>query len=191
MSFEVLDWRRQVANIYREIRRLSDPIEAHAFWCSSRNDLLLRHPASPLAPSARALLAVPKYFPYEASFRFEVEVEPAEPLQLRVETTADGVIPFTRLGRVVLGHLGQLDVWWLESYGGGVFLPVKIPIRKPTAAVAMCSIPSKEQISAALASASSSISTSPTTRPVPMTQVGRVHLHQKETSSRLRFPQAS
>jgi uncharacterized protein len=29
------------------------------------------------------------------------------------------------MGRVHLGELGDLDVWWLASYGGGVFVPVK------------------------------------------------------------------
>ena len=38
-------------------------------------------------------------------------------------TATDGLVPFERLGRVHLDRLGTLDVWWLASYGGGVFLP--------------------------------------------------------------------
>jgi uncharacterized protein (DUF1684 family) len=44
-----------------------------------------------------------------------------------VPTATDGVVPFSRLGVVHLPGLGDLDVWWLESYGGGVFLPVRDP----------------------------------------------------------------
>ena len=31
-----------------------------------------------------------------------------------------GVVPFDRLGVVHLPGVGDLDVWWLASYGGGV-----------------------------------------------------------------------
>ena len=40
-------------------------------------------------------------------------------------TTTDGVVPFSRVGVLHLPSVGDLDVWWLESYGGGVFVPVK------------------------------------------------------------------
>ncbi|MDQ1396978.1 MAG: uncharacterized protein QOG64_2237, partial [Acidimicrobiaceae bacterium] len=32
---------------------------------------------------------------------------------------------FCRIGRIRLGDLGRLDVWWLAAYGGGVFVPLK------------------------------------------------------------------
>ena len=47
------------------------------------------------------------------------------PYRLEVPTGTDGVVPFERIGRVELGGLGGLDVWWLASYGGGLFVPVK------------------------------------------------------------------
>ena len=34
-------------------------------------------------------------------------------------------MPFERLGRVALPGVGALDVWWLASYGGGVWLPMR------------------------------------------------------------------
>ena len=52
-------------------------------------------------------------------------VEEAEPYRLEVPTASDGVVPFERVGRVELPGLGSLDVWWLDSYGGGIFVPVK------------------------------------------------------------------
>ena len=42
-------------------------------------------------------------------------------------TDGDGIVPFTRIGVAHLPGLGDLDVWWLESYGGGVFVPVRDP----------------------------------------------------------------
>jgi uncharacterized protein len=39
-------------------------------------------------------------------------------------SATDGTIPFSRVGVLHL-PIGDLDVWWLESYGGGLFIPVK------------------------------------------------------------------
>ena len=47
------------------------------------------------------------------------------PARREVTTGTDGVVPFERVGRVLLPGLGSLDVWWLATYGGGVFLPVR------------------------------------------------------------------
>jgi uncharacterized protein (DUF1684 family) len=64
--------------------------------------------------------------PYDPSLRFVSQVEPAEgPASLVIETESEGTVSFDRLGLVRLGDLGTLDVWWLRSYGGGVFVPVK------------------------------------------------------------------
>ena len=34
-------------------------------------------------------------------------------------------MPLDRIGTVALGELGDVDVWWLGGYGGGVFLPLR------------------------------------------------------------------
>ena len=36
-------------------------------------------------------------------------------------------MPFERFGRVDVPPIGTLDVWWLGSYGGGVWLPLRDP----------------------------------------------------------------
>ena len=49
------DWRRRIAELYAEVRRLSatDPAAAHATWRAERESLYRCHPASPV-PAARA-----------------------------------------------------------------------------------------------------------------------------------------
>ncbi|MGZ4608307.1 MAG: DUF1684 domain-containing protein, partial [Blastococcus sp.] len=37
----------------------------------------------------------------------------------------DGVVPLERIGRVALGGIGDVDVWWIGGYGGGIFLPLR------------------------------------------------------------------
>ena len=40
-------------------------------------------------------------------------------------TATDGTVVFDRIGRADLPGVGSLDVWWLGSYGCGVFVPLK------------------------------------------------------------------
>jgi uncharacterized protein (DUF1684 family) len=120
MSLEVLDWRRQVAVLYRAVRDESDPAAAYALWCSGRQRLFTDHPAS---PNRNAVL---RHAAYDPRWRFDVVVDLAvEPSRLQIPTGTDGIVPFERFGRVHLGDVGDLDVWWLDSYGGGVWLPLR------------------------------------------------------------------
>ncbi|MFD1722811.1 DUF1684 domain-containing protein [Amnibacterium endophyticum] len=124
-ALALADWRERVHGLYAEVRASEDPAQAHASWRMQRDDLFRAHPSTPLLPEDREGfdgLAVPAYDP---AFRFEARLEAAEPARLEVPTGTDGVVPFERAGRVRLGDLGTLDVWWLASYGGGLFVPVK------------------------------------------------------------------
>ena len=56
---------------------------------------------------------------------FEVCVEPAEPRRLEVETGTNGIVPFELIGVASVPGIGSLDIWYLTSYGGGIFVPVK------------------------------------------------------------------
>jgi uncharacterized protein (DUF1684 family) len=119
MSLALLDWRRHVAALYRDVRSEPDPAAAHRLWCDGRQRLFSTHPES---ADNSATLRVADYAP---AWRFEAEVAAVEPLRIEIATATDGVVPFERIGRVAIGDAGELDVWWLASYGGGVWLPVR------------------------------------------------------------------
>jgi hypothetical protein len=124
-ALDVADWRRRTHAEYQVVRETRDPAEAWVAWRASRDALFRGHPASPLQPEDREGfqgLAFPEYDP---AWRFETTVEAAEPAHLDVPTGTDGVVPFDRVGVVRLGDIGTLDVWWLGSYGNGLFIPVK------------------------------------------------------------------
>jgi uncharacterized protein (DUF1684 family) len=53
------------------------------------------------------------------------ELQPAEPEEWAPTTGSDGAVPFTRAGRFDIPGLGGLDVWWLGSYGNGIFVPLR------------------------------------------------------------------
>lgn len=125
-SMDVLDWRRRVARIYRDVRAEPDAAQAHCKWAAARLDLLATHPASPVPVAERTEFAGGRVAPYDPAYRFVAPIDAqVEPERREVQTGTDGVVAFERIGRVHLDGLGSLDVWWLDSYGGGVFLPFR------------------------------------------------------------------
>lgn len=124
-ALAVADWRRQVFALYAQIRDAADPAAAHERWRIRRDELFVRHPATPLLPQDRDGFAGLPIAPYDPAWRFEAAIEPAEPFRMEVPTGTDGVVPFDRIGLVRIPEVGTLDVWRLASYGGGLFVPVK------------------------------------------------------------------
>ena len=125
MDLSLLTWRRAVSELYSEVRRL-DPEPGHQLWIRGRQRLFREHPASPLPPAARVDGSDLVVAGYDPAYRFESELDPTGAgAALDVPGTSDGVIRLTSVGRVHLGELGSLEVWWLDAYGGGVFVPVK------------------------------------------------------------------
>jgi uncharacterized protein (DUF1684 family) len=124
-ALAVRDWRRQVHELYADVRSASTPARAHDHWRRGRDRLLGTHPASPIPGDERGTAVRLPVAAYDPDWRLQAVVERAEPAHLDVPTTTDGTVRFDRIGVVRLGDLGTLDVWWLTSYGGGVFVPVK------------------------------------------------------------------
>jgi uncharacterized protein len=122
----LLDWRRRVAAIYAEVRESPDAASAHQAWQTARNELLATHPESPVPLADRPAFAGVPVAPYDPAMRFLAEVDTkVAPARIEVSTGTDGVVPFERAGVVHLPGIGDLDVWWLASYGGGIFLPIR------------------------------------------------------------------
>ena len=120
MSLTLLDWRRRVAALYADVRETAalDPLGALERFRSGRHELFATHPDRPGGP-------LPTYWPHDPTLRFEAAVDTAvEPVPLLVERSDGATVPFTRFGTIHL-PIGDLDVYWLESYGGGVFLPFR------------------------------------------------------------------
>ncbi len=125
MSLTLLDWRRRVAALYAAVRTAGDPEAGWRTWRDGRDELFAGHPDSPLSATAKQAFQGLPFAPYDAGLRFETELLPAPPERLEVPTAGDGIVPFDRIGAVELEGIGALDVWWLGSYGGGVFVPLR------------------------------------------------------------------
>ena len=125
-AIALLDWRRRVAAIYADIRANPDPAAAHQSWQQARNELLASHPQSPVPVAERATFTGVPVAPYDPRLRYTAQVDTnVEPFRIEVRTGTDGIVPFERAGVVRLRGVGDLDVWWLASYGGGIFVPIR------------------------------------------------------------------
>ncbi|MQA34766.1 DUF1684 domain-containing protein [Modestobacter roseus] len=126
MTLSLLDWRRRVAGLYTAVRATDDPEAGWHAWRAGRDALFADHPDSPLPVTARAGFAGLPFADYDPALRFDVPVDTdVEPVRLGVPTTDEGGVVLRRIGRVILGDVGRLDVWWLAGYGGGLFLPLR------------------------------------------------------------------
>jgi uncharacterized protein len=124
----LLDWKRRVFALYAEVRASGDPEDAWSRWRALRDELFAGHPQSPLLPKARARFMGLPFFDYDPAARVLVPLEDAEPRTYEIATSGDGSYSFTRFG-VLRFELGgepcALEAYWLEGYGGGIFLPFR------------------------------------------------------------------
>lgn len=124
---QLADWRRRVAELYAGVRRESadDPEAAHRRWRRTRDQLFGAHPQTPLGPEQVAAFDGLRVVDYDPAFRFSSPLD-ADVQQDRfpVGTSTGATIDFVRVGRVRV-PVGTLDVYWLDAYGGGLFLPFR------------------------------------------------------------------
>lgn len=121
----LLDWKRRVFALYESVRAAADPIEAWSLWRKTRDELYRSHPQSPLPDEQRNRFAGLEYFDYEPKLRVLADVSAAEQERRQIGTSGDQAILFRRFA-VASFELDEqeqsLDLYWLEGYGGGIFL---------------------------------------------------------------------
>jgi uncharacterized protein len=147
------DWRRTIGALYADVRRLAatDPAEALAHWRTTRERLYREHPQSPVPEDQRAGFRA-RHYEHDPRLRFEVVVEPpattgphgradglgvgaidfgsgaAATGAVDLPVSGGGVMAFRRFGRVTIPFPAgerSLDVYWMEGYAGGLFLPFR------------------------------------------------------------------
>ena len=92
-ELELLDWKRRVFALYADVRAATEPEQGWRLWRAGRDDLFRSHPQSPLPPETREIAG-----------------------------SAGSVTRFRRFARARFEG-GPLELYWLDAYGGGVFLP--------------------------------------------------------------------
>jgi uncharacterized protein (DUF1684 family) len=123
----LLDWKRRVFALYDQVRAEPDPERAWGRWRRTRDDLFRSHPQSPIPLDRRAAFDGLPYFDYDPAFRVLAEVEPAETELREIATSGEQPYVFRRFGRARFDLAGEacvLALFWLEGYGGGVFVSI-------------------------------------------------------------------
>ena len=126
-ALDLWDYRRQVAALYGAVRERGPGEETWHQWRAGRDELLATHPQSALDPDVLDGFTGLSYFDYDPAWRWEATVEPTEGEELAIGHSGDGFTAFRRFGRVELttgSGTVELALYWLDSYGGGVFLPL-------------------------------------------------------------------
>ncbi|HEX5402228.1 MAG TPA: DUF1684 domain-containing protein [Pseudonocardiaceae bacterium] len=121
---ELTDYRRQVGELYAAVRAETDPAQGHAVWRAGRDELFRNHPQSPLPADDPLRKSGLPYWPYNPALRFTLPLLPSGPTRLALPTDNGGSTAMTLVGHVE--PLGTtVDVWWLEQYAGGLFVPLR------------------------------------------------------------------
>jgi uncharacterized protein len=127
-TWELLDWKRRIFDLYSEVRGHSEPRAAWELWRTARDGMFATHPQSPLPEGQRASFTGLDLFDYDPAYRVRGTVSRAEPEGYQMPTSGDSTMGFTRVG-VCAFNLAetdlQLELYWLDAYGGGLFLPFR------------------------------------------------------------------
>ncbi len=127
-ALDLWDFRRRVAEIYREVRNGPPGEATWRRWRAGRDELFAHHPQSALDPAERATYSGLRYFDFNPAWRFEVEVEPLAVDEVSLTNSDAGSTDFRNFGEVTLELAGRsvsLTMYWLDGYAGGVFLPFR------------------------------------------------------------------
>src|SRR5690348_6418097 len=130
---DLYDWRERVARMYRErtaaLRVGEDAQVVLERFRMQKNDLFKMHEQSPIGPEDRASFTGLRYFDYDPSLCVEAELQPiANGEQVEARSSGKGVMRFPRAARARFsldGTAYELFVYWIDVYGGGLFLPFR------------------------------------------------------------------
>jgi uncharacterized protein (DUF1684 family) len=128
-NFELAHWRRLTSEMYAKVREVSetDPMRAWQEYRKTRDEMFRSHPQTPLEPERRAHFRELEYFPYDPAWRLRAPlttIEGAAERRVTEMELAEGRLRFRRFATVVV-EASTLTLYWIEGYGGGLFLPFK------------------------------------------------------------------
>lgn len=128
-ELDLLDFRRRVAELYRQARDAGADRDAWERWRAGRDELFATHPSSPIPPAQRPTFTGAPFHDHDpAAHLGALPVRPAEPVELVIGHSAAGGTVARRVGVLELpwdGAVTPVSVYWLDVYGGGVFVPLR------------------------------------------------------------------
>ena len=129
-EIDLLDWKRRIFELYRQVRHQSvtDPHAAWTLWRATRDDLFRTHPQSPLPEKSRSDFPGVAYFEYDPDLRVVATTRPEPGDHFDIPVSDGTPMSFSRFGVAsfeIAGHTEELELYWLDGYAGGVFVPFR------------------------------------------------------------------
>lgn len=133
MLLELADWRRLTAEMYAAVRKSSTGNVETAWrdFLKQRSEMFHTHTQSPLPDERKGTFETLRYFPYNPAWRFRAQAVAMEDEKEDEKTSRALAIDLPE-GRARLrpfAHVSfasvKLTLFWIEGYGGGLFLPFK------------------------------------------------------------------
>ncbi len=124
-------WRRTVTQMYTVVRKevTADPATAWRNFRATRDNLFRYHPQSPLDDEQKAAFTGLPFYSYDPVWRVTGRIDRDAPREtFQTDLGGDGGFAYTRIAYVYFaidGEPAQLSLFWIEGYGGGLFLPFK------------------------------------------------------------------
>jgi uncharacterized protein len=130
---DLYDYRCRVADMYRMRRQATlageDAATVLERFREARNELFVKHAQSALDVEQKRKFQGLRYFLYNPAMCVEADIDTGvEPVQLSVVMNAEETMTMTTVGQL---HFTLEDVrvalslYWLNIYGGGLFLPFR------------------------------------------------------------------
>jgi uncharacterized protein len=120
----LLDWRRQVSELFATLRQRPPDAPTLAWFRAQKDTLYQAHPQSPIPEAERPAFAGLAYWPFDPAARVTARFEPSEPAH-----AGEGQdVAFMRIGDLhftLHGQSLQLAAFWIEGYAGGLFVPFR------------------------------------------------------------------
>jgi uncharacterized protein (DUF1684 family) len=122
---ELLDWRRQVAELFAELRRRPPDAASLAWFRTQKDRLFKEHAQSPIPAADRPGFQGLNYWPFDPARRVEAKFIP---VATEPPPTPPSEVAFIRIGHLEFqldSQLLILGAFWIEGYAGGLFVPFK------------------------------------------------------------------
>jgi uncharacterized protein (DUF1684 family) len=121
-ALQLADWRRDVGELYAEVRALGAGERGWDTWRSGKQRLYREHPQSPVPPGARGAYAF-ECFPYDAAMRVLAALVPTAGRHIDGDDEVPGMTHIGTLHFELGGTGHELGAYWLDGYAGGLFVP--------------------------------------------------------------------
>lgn len=127
---DLADWRKHMAALFRArdaaVIAGEDAQSVWERWRVGRDALFAQHPQSPLSDITRQTFTQLPYYPYDPAWHVEGALEPLDDDTQSFDGVAPTGMQFRRAARLhftLAGEATSLMVYWIDVYGGSLFLP--------------------------------------------------------------------